>query len=101
MLPYNAGSVQAAKIVGHSLVLAKVELDKFRTTDLPAAWLGQLADSFANAREAGLKTTLRFSYDLSEGGQRRRYCVYSCWLCGCMGRMAFIAVGQLMQNYSC
>ena len=66
---YDAGSVQNAKLAGRSLVLAKVELNNFRTTDLPAAWLTQLGDSFAKVRAAGLKTTLLFSYDFSEGGK--------------------------------
>ena len=66
---YDAGSVQNAKVAGRSLVLAKVELNNFRTTDLPAAWLTQLGDSFAKVRAAGLKTTLLFSYDFSEGGK--------------------------------
>ena len=66
---YDPGSVQNAKLAGRSLVLAKVELNNFRTTDLPAAWLTQLGDSFAKVRAAGLKTTLLFSYDFSEGGK--------------------------------
>ena len=66
---YDPGSVQVAKDAGHSLVLAKVELDNFRTTDLPATWLTQLGSSFAKVRAAGLKTTLLFSYDFSAGGK--------------------------------
>jgi Domain of unknown function (DUF4832)/Domain of unknown function (DUF4874) len=66
---YNAGSVQAAKTAGQSLVLAKVKLDNYRTSDLPAAWLTQLGDSFAKVRAAGMKTTLAFSYDFTEGGK--------------------------------
>ncbi len=49
-------------------MLAKVQLDNYRTTDLPAAWLTQLGSSFAKVRAAGLKTTLLFSYDFSAGG---------------------------------
>jgi Domain of unknown function (DUF4832)/Domain of unknown function (DUF4874) len=66
---YDAGSVQAAKAAGQSLVFAKVELDKYRTADLPEAWLTQLGNSFAAVRKAGLKTTLLFSYDFTEGGK--------------------------------
>jgi hypothetical protein len=66
---YDAGSVQAARTAGQGLVLAKVQLDNYRTTDLPAAWLAQLANSFAKVRAAGLKTTLLFSYDFSAGGR--------------------------------
>ncbi len=66
---YNAGSVQAAKNNGQSLVLAKVKLDNYRSTDLPAAWLTQLGESFAKVRAAGMKTTLAFSYDFTAGGQ--------------------------------
>lgn len=66
---YDPGSVQVAKDAGQSLVLAKVELDNYRTTDLTATWLVQLAGSFAKVRAAGLKTTLLFSYDFSAGGK--------------------------------
>jgi Domain of unknown function (DUF4832)/Domain of unknown function (DUF4874) len=66
---YDAGSVQAAKNAGQSLVLARVDLNKYRTTDLPEAWLTQLGNNFAAVRKAGLKTTLLFSYDFTEGGK--------------------------------
>ena len=66
---YDGGSVQNAKAAGRSLVLAKVELNNYRTTDLPAAWLAELNASFARVRVAGLKTTLLFSYDFTAGGK--------------------------------
>ena len=50
-------------------MLAKVELNNYRTSDLPAAWLTQLGDNFAKVRAAGLKTTLLFSYDFTAGGK--------------------------------
>jgi Domain of unknown function (DUF4832)/Domain of unknown function (DUF4874) len=65
---YDAGSVRAAKTAGQSLVLARVDLGNYRTTDLPAAWLTQLGNNFANVRAAGMKTTLLFSYDFTAGG---------------------------------
>jgi Domain of unknown function (DUF4832)/Domain of unknown function (DUF4874) len=61
--------VQAAYNAGHRLAFAKVELNNYRTADLPAAWLTQLGNSFAEIRKAGMKTTLLFSYDFSAGGQ--------------------------------
>ena len=61
--------MQAAYKAGQRLVLAKVMLDNYRTTDLPDAWLTQLAGSFAKIRAAGMKTTLVFSYDFTEGGK--------------------------------
>jgi len=66
---YNAPSVQAAYNAGHRLAFAKVELDNYRTIDLPAAWLTQLGNNFAELRKAGMKATLLFSYDFTEGGQ--------------------------------
>jgi Domain of unknown function (DUF4874) len=66
---YDAGSVQAAYAAGQRLAFAKVELDKYRSSDLPDAWLTQLGNSFAEVRKAGMKVTLLFSYDFSAGGQ--------------------------------
>ena len=66
---YDAGSVRAAAASGQSLVLAKVELQNYRNADLPATWLTQLGSSFAKVRAAGMKTTLVFSYDFTEGGR--------------------------------
>jgi Domain of unknown function (DUF4832)/Domain of unknown function (DUF4874) len=66
---YDAGSVRAAAASSQSLVLAKVELQNYRNADLPAAWLTQLGNSFAKVRAAGMKTTLVFSYDFTEGGK--------------------------------
>lgn len=66
---YDAGSVQNAFKAGQRLVLAKVMLDNYRNADLPEAWLKQLGDSFAKVRTAGMKTTLVFSYDFTEGGK--------------------------------
>ena len=65
---YSAVSVQAAKTAGQSLVLAKVELNNYRSTDLPDAWLAQLGDSFAKVRATGMKTTLAISYDFTAAG---------------------------------
>jgi hypothetical protein len=64
----DTGSLQAAFASGLRLVLAKVQLDAYRTTDLPSSWLTDLGESFDAVRAAGLKTTLLFSYDFSAGG---------------------------------
>jgi hypothetical protein len=66
---YDTGSVQAAYNAGQRLVFAKVELNNYRSSDLPDAWLTQLGNSFAEVRQAGMKVTLLFSYDFSAGGQ--------------------------------
>lgn len=50
------------------MVFAKVKLDNFRTSDLSAEWLASMDKNFATVRAAGMKTTLLFSYDFSEGG---------------------------------
>lgn len=62
------GSMQASFNAGHRLIFAKVKLDNFRTTDLTEAWLSAMNKNFASVRAAGLKTTLLFSYDFTEGG---------------------------------
>jgi Domain of unknown function (DUF4832)/Domain of unknown function (DUF4874) len=61
--------VQAAYNAGQRLAFAKVELNNYRTVDLPATWLTQLGNSFTELRKAGMKATLLFSYDFTEGGQ--------------------------------
>ncbi len=65
---FDAGTMQAGFNAGQRLVFAKVVLDNFRTSDLTDAWLASMNSSFAKVRAAGMKTTLLFSYDFSEGG---------------------------------
>ncbi|MFM9901029.1 MAG: DUF4874 domain-containing protein, partial [Polaromonas sp.] len=65
---FDVGSVRAAYNAGQRLVLARVPLAAYRTTDLPASWLANLSASFAKVRAEGMKTTLLFSYDFSQGG---------------------------------
>jgi Domain of unknown function (DUF4832)/Domain of unknown function (DUF4874) len=60
--------MQASYNGGLRLVFAKVKLDNFRTTDLPADWLAAMDRNFATVRAAGMKTTLLFSYDFTERG---------------------------------
>lgn len=62
-------SVRLAAAQGQRLVLARVLLKKYRTTDLPASWLSNLNASFAKMRAEGMKVTLLFSYDFSATGR--------------------------------
>ena len=65
---YDAPSVQGNYTAGQRLVLANVKLDAYRGTDLPASFLTALNSRFGQLRAAGMKSTLWFSYDFSEGG---------------------------------
>ena len=65
---FDLGSARASYEAGQRLVLARVSLADYRNTDIPATWLNNLNTSFASIRSEGLKTTLLFSYDFTEGG---------------------------------
>lgn len=65
---YDAGSVAAAYAAGMRLVLASANLSAFRTSDLTAAWLGDLSHSFGEIRAAGMKVTLLLAYNFDAGG---------------------------------
>jgi hypothetical protein len=66
---YDPGSVQKAYSAGYRLLLGRVPLNNFRTSDFSAAWLAKLGASFAKMRAAGMKLTMVFSYDFTEGGR--------------------------------
>jgi hypothetical protein len=65
---FDLGSVQAAYSAGQRLVLGTVQLSSYRTSDLPASFLSTLGANLAALRSAGMKTTLKFSYDETAGG---------------------------------
>ncbi len=65
---YDAGSVKVTSDAGMRLLLALVQLDNFRSTDLTADWLRALDASFAKVRAVGMKVTLAVSYDFTAGG---------------------------------
>lgn len=65
---YDAGSVQAAYNAGQRLVLARILLANYRTSDLPASFLNDLSSRFAALRSAGMKATVLFAYDFTPGG---------------------------------
>ncbi len=52
---------------GHTLARTYIRLDAYRNKQLPAAFLNKIADSLANARAAGIKIILRFSYNFGIG----------------------------------
>lgn len=52
---------------GHALARAYIRLDSYRNQPLPQAFLDKIADSLSNAREAGIKIILRFSYNFGIG----------------------------------
>lgn len=61
--PSSASRVRAE---GHTLGIAMVRLDNFRTSPISASFLAQLETGFAAARAAGFKIVLRFAYNNSE-----------------------------------
>ena len=66
---YDAASVQGAYNSGMRLIFGKVQLDAWRTTDLPASFLTSLGNRLDQVRQAGMKVTLLFNYDFSAGGR--------------------------------
>ena len=48
---------------GYTMVMRYVRLDDYRNAALPSAFLGQLNDDLAGARQHGLKLVLRFTYN--------------------------------------
>jgi len=62
-------AIQAAQAAGRRLLMARVQLDEWRDSDLPAWVLGVLDQRLAQVRSAGMKVTLLFNYDFSEQGQ--------------------------------
>jgi hypothetical protein len=66
---YDAGSVQSTYNSGQRLVLAKISLAAWRTSDLPASFLSSLSSRFDQVRTAGMKTTVLIAYDFSGSGQ--------------------------------
>jgi hypothetical protein len=60
--------VQSSYNAGMRLVLAKVQLDSYRTSDLPASFLSTLNTRFASLRSMGMKATVWFNYDFSATG---------------------------------
>lgn len=53
----------SARSGGNSLVRAYVRLDDYRNQSLPSSFLRELGGSLSQAREAGVKIILRFSYN--------------------------------------
>lgn len=59
----SASSAADIRARGHSLAIALVRLDAYRTTALPASFLTSLETGFRSVRGAGLKVVLRFMYN--------------------------------------
>lgn len=66
---YDANSVKETSDAGLRLLMAPVQLDRFRSADLSAEWLDELNTSFTKVRAAGMKVTLVFAYDFTAGGK--------------------------------
>ena len=66
---WDPDGVQRAWLAGHRLLMARVQLDAWRDTDLPPSLLAQLSQRLDQVRAAGMKVTLLFNYDFSEAGQ--------------------------------
>jgi hypothetical protein len=52
---------------GHSLARTYIRLDDYRDRPLPDSFVDQVRNSLANARTAGIKVVLRFSYNFGIG----------------------------------
>jgi hypothetical protein len=61
----NAGSAASIRANGHSLAIALVNLEDYRTRSLDSAVLTAIGNGFARVREAGIKVVLRFTYNSS------------------------------------
>ena len=61
----GGGSAASLRAGGHTLAIALVRLDDYRTTDIDAAFLSRLTAGFAQVRAAGIKVVLRFTYNSS------------------------------------
>jgi hypothetical protein len=59
----DAPDLSDLRASGVTLVHSYVRLDDYRTSDLPASLLEQVAAGFERAREAGVKVILRFAYN--------------------------------------
>ena len=62
-------ALREAHAAGRRLVMARVQLDAWRDTDLPPSLLVALGERLAQVRGAGMKVTLLFNYDFSAAGQ--------------------------------
>jgi hypothetical protein len=65
---FDVLSVRDSYSRGYRLVVAKINLASYRTSDLPATWLADLSKNFAAVRKEGIKVTLLFGYDFSAAG---------------------------------
>ena len=52
---------------GHRLIYARINLEPYRTADLPADYLTRLTAGFAAARKAGVKLIVRATYNYPRG----------------------------------
>jgi hypothetical protein len=66
---WDPATVQRAWSAGRRLLVARVQLDVWRDTDLPPSLLALLSQRLEQVRAAGMKVTLLFNYDFSEAGQ--------------------------------
>lgn len=65
----NPDALREVHSAGRRLVMARVQLDAWRDTDLSPSLLEALGERLAQVRAAGLKVTLLFNYDFSAAGQ--------------------------------
>ena len=65
----DPAAVRVARAAGQRLLMARVQLDPWRETDLPASLLALLDERFTQVRAAGMKVTLLFNYDFSAAGR--------------------------------
>jgi hypothetical protein len=65
---FDESSIVGARDSGQRLVLLKVTLASYRTSDIAASFLTTLRARLARVRELGMKVTIWFAYDWSAGG---------------------------------
>ncbi len=69
LFAWDAAALRAARSAGRRLLMARVQLDDWRDSDLPAWVLTTLDQRLTQVRSSGMKVTLLFNYDFSEQGR--------------------------------
>jgi hypothetical protein len=68
----SAGFVAQAYAQGHRLIYARINLEPYRDTDLPAAFLDKIESGFETARQGGVKLVVRATYNYPSGETQYR-----------------------------
>jgi len=63
----EAHEVADAYAAGYRLIYVRIDLEAWRESDLPAAFIDRLSAGFATARQGGVKLILRATYNYPQG----------------------------------